>query len=41
MTYSKDSQIRKYVRGYGFMSLWFYSFMVLPKTLEVNIVKNI
>ena len=32
MTYSKDNQIRKYVKGYGFMRF--------AKNLEVNMVKS-
>ena len=32
MAYTKDSQIRKYVQGYGFMSF--------AKILEVNMVKR-
>ena len=30
MTYSKDNQIRKYVKGYGFMSF----------ALDLNMVRN-
>ena len=32
MTYSKDSQIRKYIKGYGFMSF--------AKNFDLNMVRN-
>ena len=32
MTYSKDNQIRKYVKGYGFMTLL--------RILDLNMVRN-